>query len=508
MKEFVQEHKSTLLLGTLILVISYITYFHNYAYPPAFFWDENYHVTHAQKYLNGVYHMHEHPPLGKLLIALGEYAIRANAVNDQFISTDYANELPEHFSFAGYRFFPALLSWLAAPVFFGVFLLITKRPLWAALLSFFYVFDNATIVHGRGAMLDGPLIFFGITTVLFFFLTLHWQDNARLRRTALAGYGAAFACALLTKYVGLIYVVLLIPLLWSLRHDRRKLLDVVIWVSIAFAVTFVTIWQIHFSLGHTVNPSLRNEGYYEASPAYRFLIETNRHTSIFAFPTAIVDSLRYPGTYDAGLPELNLCKPDENGSPVWFWPLGARSINYRWETDDGEHFRYWTLLVNPIVWWTALLSVILALSLFLARVFTPLKQPIESPVLLLTFLAMYGGYMLKLSSMDRVLFLYNYFLPLHFAFIVFALWFCGIRQIIHIKLTEIMKTCTLIVLGTLIFASFLFYKPLTYGSPLTDEQLAQRNTLKLWELHCVHCPLESVIATPQVCEGASAQQEP
>ena len=495
MKAYFQKHQA-LIFGVLILVVSYFTYFHNYTNPAAFFWDENYHVTHAQKYINGIYFMHEHPPLGKMLMALGEYTLRANAVNDQFIGTDYSTDLPENFSFAGYRFFSVFLSWMAALVFYAIFLLITKRPLWATLLSMFYIFDNATILQGRGAMLDGPLLFFGALTILCFFLALHWKDHKRFFHFALACFGIAFACALLTKFVGLIYIVLLIPLLWFLRHDRRKLLDVLIWVSIAFVITFVAIWQIHFALGRTVQPSLRNDGYYEASPVYRSLIETNRHTSILAFPIALVDSLRYPGIYDEGMPELNLCKPDENGSPVWFWPFGARSINYRWETDDGEHFRYWTLIANPVIWWTVFLGVILSLSLFLSRILTPLKHPIESPVLLFTFLAMYCAYMVKLSSMDRVLFLYHYLPPLHIAFIIFAIWFCGIRQIFNIKLTETRKTFLLFVLGVLIFSSYQFYKPLTYGGPLTDKQLEQRGTIQLWELNCANCTRESVIATP------------
>ena len=63
--------RQTLLLLGLITALSFFTYFHNYSTPQAFFWDENYHVASAQKYLNGVFFMEQHPPLGKLLIAAG-----------------------------------------------------------------------------------------------------------------------------------------------------------------------------------------------------------------------------------------------------------------------------------------------------------------------------------------------------------------------------------------------------------------------------------------------------
>ena len=161
--------------GLLILTVSYFTYFQGYDQPAAFFWDENYHVTHAQKYLNGIFHMHEHPPLGKLLIALGEKIFDANQIDNQFTGTDYTAALPAEFSFTGYRFFSALLSWFTAPVFFLILLVVTRHPLWSALLSSFYVFDNALIVHGRGAMLDGPLIFFVSTSILAFLLIHEWR---------------------------------------------------------------------------------------------------------------------------------------------------------------------------------------------------------------------------------------------------------------------------------------------------------------------------------------------
>ena len=40
--------------------------------PPHIFWDENYHVTSAERYLEGVAQFEPHPPLGLMLIAAGE----------------------------------------------------------------------------------------------------------------------------------------------------------------------------------------------------------------------------------------------------------------------------------------------------------------------------------------------------------------------------------------------------------------------------------------------------
>ncbi len=74
----------------LILLISYFTYFSGYYNPAKEFWDENYHIASAQKYIDGVAYMETHPPLGKLLIALGEVIKHPNDAIDKspFLKTD------------------------------------------------------------------------------------------------------------------------------------------------------------------------------------------------------------------------------------------------------------------------------------------------------------------------------------------------------------------------------------------------------------------------------------
>ncbi|MFM1842999.1 MAG: hypothetical protein RLZZ490_1737, partial [Cyanobacteriota bacterium] len=101
-----KSSKITLIISIIILMTSYAIYCHNYDYPKAGFWDENYYVTTAQRYLNGIFFLHEHPPLGQMSIALGEKLLQANILSDQFIDLDKVNDFPPGFSFRGYRFFP------------------------------------------------------------------------------------------------------------------------------------------------------------------------------------------------------------------------------------------------------------------------------------------------------------------------------------------------------------------------------------------------------------------
>jgi alanine racemase len=60
------------IFALLVALIGFFTYFQNYQYPSKQFWDENYNIANAQKYIDRVVYMHSHPPLGKLFIALGE----------------------------------------------------------------------------------------------------------------------------------------------------------------------------------------------------------------------------------------------------------------------------------------------------------------------------------------------------------------------------------------------------------------------------------------------------
>lgn len=97
-----------------VLFFSLAVYFFAYDSQQNIFWDENYHLTSAQRYIEGVAHFEAHPPLGKMLIAAGEMLANKNAgidkhqlVFDKHISGE---DLPAGFSFFGMRLMPTILS--------------------------------------------------------------------------------------------------------------------------------------------------------------------------------------------------------------------------------------------------------------------------------------------------------------------------------------------------------------------------------------------------------------
>ncbi len=481
-----------------IIVLSFFTYAYNFGNPAALFWDENYHISSAQKYLNGVSFMEPHPPLGKLLIALGEKIVHPNALTNQFINTDYAQNPPAGFSFVGFRLFPTLLAWWTAPLLFVIFLLLTRRHLWAMLLSFLYVFDNALIVHQRAAMLESTMLFFGSLTILAFLWLLEWNDDPKLFRRASILFGAAFGCLLATKAFGLIFILVIPFLAYKLRHHLKQFCIFLGYGFSAFLVLYCGIWYIHFALGTTVNPSLPDKGYYQASPEYKTILDQHRTRSLSAFPVMLRDSLAFVTHYEKGVPRLDMCKKDENGSPWFYWPFGARSISYRWESlEGGNAYRYMYLQVNPVIWLTAFIGLLLAAFLLLAQYLLPSNPKLKNPFLLTVFFTLYVCFLIAVSRIDRVMYLYHYFLPLFFTFFLFALVLNELEVIGRFHLTDRRKTIALLSLGIAIFLSYQFYRPFTYYEPLTDKQFAKRNIVRLWDLKCVRCDLNDPLVVPK-----------
>ncbi len=478
-----------------LLVLSYVTIIHGFSNPTALFWDENYHIASAQKYLNGVFFMEPHPPLGKLLIAAGEVILDRNAEDNQFITTDYATEPPHGFDFTGYRLFPVLFAWLTVPVLYGIFFVLTRRSLWSLLLTLLYVFDNALIVHARSAMLDSTMLFFCALTVFAFLLLLRSTDNKRLTDFGVL-FGAAFACALATKAFALLFILLIPILLWKKRDDLGKLAQFSLAAALAFFVVYFGVWYLHFSLARTVVTELPDGGYYQSSDDARDIIDAGNTSSPLAFPTLLSDALEFVSHYEAGVPVLDLAKADENGSPWFLWPIGARTINYRWETPDGYSYRYLYLVPNPVVWGVALLSVLLGAIIFVAPYIVPGAQKSPLHFELGTFLFLYAAYLGAISRIDRVMYLYHYFLPLLFSFILVGIVVESLRNVGRWPVKEEQRTLGLLMLSVAIFLGYQVYRPFTYYEPLTDDQVTRRAIIKLWDLHCTECEASNVLATP------------
>jgi len=468
----------------LILVVAYFTFMKNYQYPDAQFWDENYHIASAQKYVDGVMYMEPHPPLGKMFIALGEHLINPNAnINrDEFLKTDYIKTFPNGYSFKGVRFFPTLFAMLGAGLFFLLLYQISKNSLISLLFSSLYLFDNALIIHSRSAMLESSQIFFILLSLVYLFYLINKPTIAKWFHYLIFGFSVGFIIAI--KANGAIFILLFIFLAYfdiyknlsfkSLLFYRELIIKGVMF-SLGVAFIFFATFYIHFSLGKEIKDN-RN---YSASSEYLEIIKNGATSNLLNFPIMMRDNFAYMKKYQEGVPQLDICKVGENGSYPAGWTLGIKSINYRWAKNSDE-VRYLYLQGNPIVWFGSLIGVILAFILIGAKfVFgLEIKEKREFNYMII-FMTLYLAYMIAVMQIPRVMYLYHYFIPLILSMVILFLVFNYIfKELLEDK----------VLLGGLIFAVLLiiyvynFFAPLTYYEPLTQSEFIKRVWFDFWML--------------------------
>jgi len=238
-------------------------------------------------------------------------------------------------------------------------------------------------------------------------------------------------------------------------------------------IVFVAVWQLHFSLGKKVV----SDRYYGASDSYKEIIKNSSQNNPMNFMVMLRDNLKYMENYQKGVPQLDLCKVGENGSYQLGWMVGNKSISYRWSKDEkGTSYLY--LQANPIIWFISLFGVIMAISLIISHYAfgTQIKNRlIFNYIQYMTIL--YISYMIAILQIDRVMYLYHYFLPLLFAmiilFLIFYYIFLDILDKIYIPIS---------IFALEIFLVFLYFSPFTYNIPLGIGEFLGRNWFSFWHL--------------------------
>ncbi len=482
-------------LTILVTLVALCTIGYQYTTPTDLYWDENYHIASAQKYLNGIFFMEPHPPLGKLLIAAGEALIDANPEDRDFIKIDYAKTLPSGFSFAGYRLFPVICAVLSVPFFFIFLNGLSAQPLVSFILSLALALDNAFVVHNRAAMLEGIQLFFIFATLAG--ITSIYRRIEHKTPLSITPYltGIALGAAVATKATSLIIFAFTIVLIVALWRQRLLLLKLCSQIVLSALSVYLLSWQTHNALGTRIESALPENGFYQASAETRQIIANRDTSSLKAFWPLLRDNLKFFSHYERGVPKLNLCNQSENGSTPLLWPIGGRTINYRWDKKDGAT-RYTYLVVNPVVWAIGLFGLIASAALWISSILGRCEMPREWKLFAGALLLMWCSYMGVMVSLDRVMYLYHYLIPLSLTLALGAITIPQVR-LSALRFTPPAQAIYLLVAGA-IFAAFRFYAPLTYGYPLNNEEVSSRALLDAWDLRCPDCDLTNHLARP-VC---------
>ncbi|MGW7727625.1 phospholipid carrier-dependent glycosyltransferase [Streptomyces canus] len=224
--------------------------------------DEPVYVATAAEYLHGqgIRYNPEHPPLGKLVVAVGV------AVADPHVDTAFDGpqiDLGPHLLYESGNDPWRLMFWARLPVIvltllFGLVVFAFARDLAGRAAGLtglaLYAFSPDVVAHGSLATLDVPMAGFLLTSVW-----LLWRARLRPRRyVPLAGL--ALGAALATKMSALPAVPVLLALaalsVWSARRGdetRRRLLRVLAGAAVVALAAVAVVWASYL----VVDPRLR-----------------------------------------------------------------------------------------------------------------------------------------------------------------------------------------------------------------------------------------------------------
>jgi dolichyl-phosphate-mannose-protein mannosyltransferase len=485
----------------LVLAISLGVYFPFYGSPQSMFWDENYHIVSAQKHIDGVMYMEPHPPLGKMLMALAEIAFGDNSDIDKskMLVTDYLNgsDTPANLNFTGYRWPSVVMMAISALFFFGILHRITRLAWLAAAFSSLIIFDNALVMHSRAAMLEGIQLFFILAAIYYLVRIatqfLHQKKAILLRHYAILGLIIGLAISVkINAFILLLLFVVLFGIdqwtaiqKWQWRNIVTRLLLTAPVGAGSVILIFLAIFYVHIGMGKTI----KQDRTYKASAEYQQQIHAGNTWSPKTFVIGMRDNWKYMSEYAGGVPKLDYCKADENGSYAMGWPLSSRTISYRWskETVDGETNIYFNYLIgNPIIWFSVLIGIILSSTLILGRFVynAPIKdQPLFG--WMCVFTGLYLSYMIAILQIERVMYLYHYFIPLVFGAINLSLLITYLFRDELIGLNR-HTLINLTIFISLVIGIFAFFSPFTYSFGLTENEFQLRNWFQFWHLRPVY----------------------
>jgi dolichyl-phosphate-mannose--protein O-mannosyl transferase len=475
------EQKDLLTYIFAVLIIALSTYVFNYYNPSSVFWDENYHIASAQKYIDGVMYMEPHPPLGKLFIALGEVILHPNDAVDTayFLDTDYIKKFPKAYSFVGVRLFPTLFGGAASVVFFMILYRFSRHMQFSFLFTSMYLFANAFILQSRSAMLESTQMFFIFLAILWF-ATIFDREKKSYKDYFILGLLVGLATAV--KLNGLI-LILLYPFLYFYNIQKESVLvhlkEFILngfTVLFGLVTVFIAVFYIHFTLADTLGVKS-----YNASPEYKKIIKDGETANILNFPVMMKDNIEYIKNYSKSVPRYNPCKKVENGSLAVTWPFGNKSINYRWGKKDAK-VSYLYLQVNPMIWFSVVAAMIIAFAMIISKfVFSLQIKDKRLFYLICTFSAMYASYMITMFNIERVMYLYHYFIALFFGvFVLFLLFNYIFKEGIE-KESKLLYIAVIIFVLEVIYC-YYYFAPFTYYKPLSTSEFFDRQWFDFWKL--------------------------
>lgn len=447
----------------VLAVAAFVTRLVQLQVPPGVVFDETYFRTFAGHYLDGQYFFDIHPPFVKLLFA--GVAQLAGIEPAQLIGDDPAATV--------LRILPAVAGALLVPL---VYIIIRQFGLGrriAALGALMILLDNSLLVESRFILMDSILLLAGFGA-LSAYLALR-------RRSGLSRWVWVIIVSLLlgvlisTKWTGLA-IAGLIAATWCIdglkqRISWTRLASEAVTVVLIVVTMYISSFMVHFAL-----LTKSGEGDAFMSQKFQSLLIGNPsydQTVKMSFWDKFVELNEEMYTAQSSLKGV-----EHPYASRWYsWPLEIRTV-YFWQGmpgKDGIQGNIY-LLGNPAVWWLSAVGVLSALLVWLARP----KLLGQQRRLVAFLLAGYALNFVPFMFIDRPMFLYHYLIALVFAILLTCVMltrlFAWQRRTFSPKAAQL----TYWGLVAVIVLGFLYFLPLSYGWPLSPDELAQRMWLPTW----------------------------
>jgi len=340
------------------------------------YFDEIYHVRTAYEHLENVYPYEiSHPPLGKLIIALGITLFGFNPF--------------------GWRFMGTLFGTLMLPVMYCFIKNLFGKRSAAVCGTLLLAFDFMHFTQTRIATIDSYGVFFILTMYWFFYRYLTVPKDAPFRKSVLPlffsglffGLGAASKWIVLYGGAGLAVLWLLnviFRMVDAVRENQVSKFGFWLMKTVAVCIPFFVVipgviyYLSYIPYGLASGLSLR-EGMLWSKHYWSIFLENQQF--MFGYHSQLVSTHPY--------------------SSFWYqWISDARPIlYYRSYSEDYLAKSAISSFGNPLVWWGGLLAMLCMLHRTIAR------RDGKALFILLGYLAQ----LLPWVFISRIVFIYHYF---------------------------------------------------------------------------------------------------
>lgn len=422
--------------------ISLITHFIFSGQPNQVVFDEVFNGKFLEAYGHGAFYFDVHPALGKLImLVFGQI----RGIPDGIDFSHIGNAIPSEIVFL--RLLPMIAGTLLPILIYFICRNLNISIPGSFTAGVLMTLENSLIVQSRFILFDSFMLFFGFSSLLTYLIYRRYPDKSYLIWSSAMLSTGAFCI----KWTGLAFPLLIFIMELARVKNVRTVVKFFIPYAIVSLVIYMSVFSVNFSL-----LSRSGEGDVFMSERFQKTLIGSQYEN---------DSSIKPKGFFGKFFELNVKMVEtdvtENAfaSPWYTWPIMMRSLFY-WQDFEAGRFIY--LIGNPLIYWGGTLAMLILVG------YSIRKKDLNKASLFI--IAGYCANFLPFFFIHRPMFLYHYEAALIFS--IMAIVF----------LMELLPKPSKIYLCliSLCFISFIFFSPITYGLPVSQEELNSRMWLSTW----------------------------